>query len=119
MRLKNNLPETTLTLLKGKTCVLVNSVQEFTEIEAWLLLIFFICLQKKVQSIKFYTFQYHILNSTDVKYSTGNSSNRQKMNDHSLPKFELVFILTQKNASSERFQSKVNRKSIVSSKKRC
>ena len=40
-----------LTMITGKNCVLLNSVQEITEIEAWLLLIFFICLRNKLSSI--------------------------------------------------------------------
>ena len=40
-----------LTMLTGKNCVLLNSVKEITEIEAWLLLIFFICLRNKLSSI--------------------------------------------------------------------
>ena len=51
-----------LTVLIGKNCVLLSSVQEYTEIEAWLLLTFFIF----TQSIKFYAFHCHILKSTDV-----------------------------------------------------
>ena len=45
-----------LTIVKGKNCGLLNSVKEFMEIKASLLLNFF----------KFYTFHFHILNSTDV-----------------------------------------------------
>ena len=45
-------------------CVLLNSVQELIEIEAWLLLIFLICF---TQSINVYTFHFHILNGVDVR----------------------------------------------------
>ena len=34
-----------------KSCVLPNSVQEFIEIEAWLLFTFFICLHNQLSSI--------------------------------------------------------------------
>ena len=44
-----------------KNCVLLNSVQEFIEIEPWLLLTFFLYLQSN-----FYTFYCRILKSTDV-----------------------------------------------------
>ena len=45
-----------------KNCVLLNSAQEFIEIEAWLLLTLFLCLH--YQSINWYC---HILKSADVK----------------------------------------------------
>ena len=54
-----------------ENCVLLNSVPEFTEIEAWLLLTLFLCLH--YQSINWYG---HILKSADV-YKI-DSSNRQK-----------------------------------------
>ena len=34
----------------GKSYVLLNSVQDFIEIEAWLLLTFFICLQNQLKA---------------------------------------------------------------------
>ena len=37
-------------ILAGKNCVLLNLVQEFIEIEAWLLVTFLICLQNQVRS---------------------------------------------------------------------
>ena len=40
-----------LTILTGKNCVLLHSVQEFIETEAWLLLAFFICLHNQLSSI--------------------------------------------------------------------
>ena len=40
-----------LTILTGKNSALLNSVQEFIEIEAWLLLNFFICLHNPLSSI--------------------------------------------------------------------
>ena len=56
-----------LTILPGKNCVLLNSVQEFIEIEAWLLLTSF---------IKFYAFYCQILKNKMLE--KGGSSNRQK-----------------------------------------
>ena len=44
--------------------VLFNSVQEFIEIETWLLLTFFLCLRNQLMSIHSIC---HILKSTDVK----------------------------------------------------
>ena len=41
-----------------ENCLLLNSVQEFIEIEAWLFLTFFLCLQNQLVSISFYC---HIL----------------------------------------------------------
>ena len=38
----------------SKNCVLFNSVQEFTEIEAWLPLTFFLCLHNQLTSIHFF-----------------------------------------------------------------
>ena len=40
-----------LMMLTGKNCVLLNSVQGFIEIEAWLLLTFFIYLCNQLSSI--------------------------------------------------------------------
>ena len=40
-----------LTILTGKNCVLLNSVQNVFGIEAWLLLMFFICLHNQLSSI--------------------------------------------------------------------
>ena len=39
-----------ITILTGKNSVWLNSVQEFTEIEACLLVTFFICLQNQLKS---------------------------------------------------------------------
>ena len=52
-------------------------------------------------------------------FEKGESSYRQKMDvDGNLTaKCELVFVLTQENANSQRFHFKGNRKSIGSSKK--
>ena len=50
-----------LTIPIGKKCVLLNSVQELTEIEALLLLTFFICLHNHLSSK-----HCHVLKSTDV-----------------------------------------------------
>ena len=43
--------ELCLTILTRKNCVLLNSVQEFIEIEAWLFLVFFICLRNQLSSM--------------------------------------------------------------------
>ena len=51
-----------LTILTGRNSVLLNSVQDRVEIEAWLLLIFFMF----TQLIKFYTFHFQRLKSADV-----------------------------------------------------
>ena len=56
-----------LTILLGKNYVLLNSVQEFIEIEAWLLLTFF---------IKFYALYCPILKNTMLE--KGGSSTRQE-----------------------------------------
>ena len=40
-----------LRILKGKNCVLLNSVQEFNEIESWLLVTLFTCLYNQLSSI--------------------------------------------------------------------
>ena len=40
-----------LMILTGKNCVFLNSVQEFTEMEAWLFLTFSICLLNQLSSI--------------------------------------------------------------------
>ena len=40
-----------LAILTGKNCVLLNSVQEFLEIQDWLLLAFSICLHNQLSSI--------------------------------------------------------------------
>ena len=40
-----------LTILTGKNCVLLNSAQKVFGIEAWLLLMFFICLHNQLSSI--------------------------------------------------------------------
>ena len=49
-----------LTILTGKDCVLLYSAQE------WLYLAVSVLFYMFTQSIKFYTFHYHVLNSTDV-----------------------------------------------------
>ena len=37
-----------VTILTGKNYILLNSIQEFIEIETWLLLTFFICLYNQL-----------------------------------------------------------------------
>ena len=41
-------PNICSTILKGKTCALLNSVQKFIEKQGWLLLTFFICLHNQL-----------------------------------------------------------------------
>ena len=55
------------TLISGKSCVLLSLVQEFVEIEAWLLLAFSFCLHNQISSINF----------IDTSQEKGYSSNRQ------------------------------------------
>ena len=60
--------EVKLTILTGKTCALLNSVQKFIEIQGWLLLTFFICLHNQLNSF----------NSINLQMSEKrDSSNRQ------------------------------------------
>ena len=68
---------------------MLSSVQEFVEIEAWLLLAFSFCLHNQVSSINF--------------IDKGYSSNRQNeewllLSAGVTAKFELVLVLTQENA---------------------
>ena len=57
-----------LTIFTWKTCVLLNSVQKFIEMQGWLLLTFFICLHNQLSSF----------NSIIVQMSEKrDSSNRQ------------------------------------------
>ena len=94
------------TILPGKNCVLLNSVQEFIEIEAWLLLTFF---------IKFYAFYCQTLKNKMLE--KGGSSNRQKkrllLSPSFTTKFVFVFVLSQESAFSQRFYFEANRKSWV------
>ena len=69
------------TILPGKNCVLLNSVQEFIEIEAWLLLTFF---------IKFYAFYCQTLKNKMLE--KGGSSNRQKKRLLLSPSFTTKFV---------------------------
>ena len=39
-----------LRILTGKTCALLNSAQKFIEIQGWLLLTFFMCLNNQLSS---------------------------------------------------------------------
>ena len=45
----------------GKTFVLLNSVQEFIEIQAWLLLTFFLCLHNQLISVYYMSQEYRCL----------------------------------------------------------
>ena len=58
-----------------ENCILLSSVKEFIEIEAWLLLTFFICLHNQLSSTDFIVpFQ------KEQIFEKGGLSNRQKMN---------------------------------------
>ena len=58
-----------------ENCILISSVKEFIEIEAWLLLMFFICLHNQLSSTDFIVpFQ------KEQIFEKGGLSNRQKMN---------------------------------------
>ena len=68
-------------------------VQEFVEIEAWLLLAFSFCLHNQISSINF----------IDTSQEKGYSSNRQNkewllLSAGFMTKFELVLVLTQEKA---------------------
>ena len=79
-----------LTILLGKNCVLLNSVQEFIEIEAWLLLTFF---------IKFYALYCQILKNTKVVLQLDRKT-WLLLSPIFTTKFVFVFVLTQENAFS-------------------
>ena len=91
------------TILPGKNCVLLNSVQEFIEIEAWLLLTFF---------IKFYALYCQILKNTKVVLQLDRKT-WLLLSPIFTTKFVFVFVLTQENAFSQRFHFEANRKSQV------
>ena len=65
---------------RGKNCF-THSTTRIVEVEAWLLLTF----SKVTQSIKLYTFHYHILRAQ--MFETGDLSNTQKMSDYSFQHF--------------------------------
>ena len=92
-----------LTILLGKNCVLLNSVQEFIEIEAWLLLTFF---------IKFYALYCQILKNTKVVLQLDRKT-WLLLSPIFTTKFVFVFVLTQENGFSQRFHFEANRKSQV------
>ena len=103
-----------------ENCVLINSVREFIEIEAWLLLNFFLCLHNQLISI------HSIVTYKGVQiFQKSDSSNRQKWMvafsqrfiKHYSKIWVLVFVLTQENALLQRFYFKTNKKSIGSCKK--
>ena len=77
-----------------ENCVLVNSVQEFIEIKAWLLLTFFICLHNQILSILLA----HIKQNRCLGKMTKHE--RLLLSACFTPKFELVFVLIEENASS-------------------
>ena len=83
-----------LTVLARKNCILLNSVQEFIEIEAWLLLTFFICLHNQILSILLA----HIKQNRCLGKMTKHE--RLLLSACFTPKFELAFVLIEENASS-------------------
>ena len=79
---------------------------------AWLLLTFSICLHNQLSSI------YLIITYVKCYHIHIDSKNEWLLYSESFTaKFELVFVLTLKNASFWRFHFKPNRKNIGSSKK--
>ena len=62
-----------LTILTGTNCVLLNSVQEFIEIEAWFLLTFSICLHNQLSS------NIPLSRIQDCMFEKDDSLNRQKV----------------------------------------
>ena len=51
LNLKRNLSEYVIFCINDKNYILLNSAQEFIEIEAWLLLTFLICLHNQLSSV--------------------------------------------------------------------
>ena len=76
--------------MHGRTCALLNSVQNFIEGQGWLLLTFFICLHNKLSSF----------NSIIVQMSEKRDSSVDSKNEWLLlsvtftAKLGLVFVLT-------------------------
>ena len=87
----NKLINKLLTILTEINCVLVNSTQEFIEIEAWLLLTFLLCLQNQLSSM------HSIYKNLFIKQT---ENERLLLSASFIAKFELVFVLTQKNTFS-------------------
>ena len=92
----------------GQNCVLLNSVQEFIETEAWMLLTFFLCLQNQLLSIHSTVTYWR-----EKMFEKYDSSDRQKwmvpsfsISARFTAKLELFFVLTQENAFSWMFHFK-------------
>ena len=91
--------KSTLMILTGKNCVLPNLVQEFIEIETWLLLTFFICLHNELSSIRYPSS--HIKQCRCLKkvvYRIDSKYERFLLSASFTAKFEVIFVLTQDNA---------------------
>ena len=73
-----------------------NSVQEFMEIEAWLLLTFLICFHSQLSSM--HSIVTYLRVQIFEKFDS--SSKRLPLSASFMAKFELVFVLTQKNTFS-------------------
>ena len=82
--------KSTLTILTGKSCVLLNSAKAIAD---WLVLIFFICLHNHLSSI------IHSI-ITDEEYRCLKNVIHQIQEKWMVAKFGLVFVLTLKNAFS-------------------
>ena len=67
----------------GKNFVLLNAVQEFIEIQAWLLLTFFICLQNQLSSTYSIFIYLRVLMFKQTKWFIKSWFNRQKTNSYS------------------------------------
>ena len=88
-----------LMILTGKNCVLPNLVQEFIEIETWLLLTFFICSHNELSSIRYPSS--HIKQCRCLKkvvYRIDSKYERFLLSASFTAKFEVIFVLTQDNA---------------------
>ena len=82
---------------------------KFFEIQGWLLLTFFMCLHNQLSSFNSNIVQIHQIDSKNGWLLVSLTFTA---------KLELIFLLTFKNAFSQSFHFKVNRKIIGSSKKR-
>ena len=98
----------------GRTCTLLNSAQKLIEAQGRLLLRFFICLHKQLSS-----FNSIIVQMSEKRDSSIDSQNEWLLLSVTLmAKVELVFVLRFRNAFSQSFYYKANRKSVGSSNKR-
>ena len=89
----------------------MNSVQKFIEMQGWLVLTFIVCLQNQLSS-----FDSIIVQMSAKRHQIDSKNEWFLLSVSFTGKFELVFILTFKNAFSYSFHCKVNRKSKDSSK---